>query len=343
MKTYPLGISGLQAPAIGFGAWAIGGGPSWGQETREDEAIRAIHAAVDCGVNLIDTAPAYGYGRSERIVGKAIRDIRDKVVLATKFGLWWQDFRGAPFCELDGKLLRRSLRPDTIRIEVEHSLTRLQTDHIDLYQVHWPAVPPCQTPIGDTMACLMTLKDQGKIGAIGVCNVTARELNKYRHAGPVASVQFRYSMLNRQAEQDVLPYCSEHHLAALAYMSIEQGLLTGKIRMDRVFSEKEFRSNAAWNPWFGVENRKRILDLLSGWMGLTKKYDCTLTQLVIAWTLAQSGVTTVLCGARNERQVMENAYAAGLCLTREDLKQIGTDLKHLGVPHVESRVSTPAN
>lgn len=343
MKTYPLGVSGLHVSTIGFGAWAIGGGPSWGKVTSEDEAVRAIHAAIDSGINLIDTAPAYGYGRSERTVGKAIRDIRDKVVLATKCGLWWQDFRGAPFCELDGKLLRRSLRPDTIRIEVEHSLTRLQTDHIDLYQIHWPSVAPCQTPIADTMACLMTLKDQGKIRAIGVCNVTARELNKYRHAGPVASVQFRYSMLNRQAEQDVLPYCSEHHLAGLTYMSLEQGLLTGKIGMDRLFSEKEFRANEAWNPWFRLENRQRILDLLSSWTGLTKKYDCTLAQLVIAWTLVQSGVTTVLCGARSDRQVMENACAAGLRLSREDLKQIETDLKRLGAPKVESHVSTPAS
>lgn len=330
MKTYPLGNS--QASTIGFGAWAIGGGASWGKETSEDEAIRAIRAAIDCGITLIDTAPAYGYGRSERIVGKAIRDFREKVLLATKCGLWWQDQRGSPFCELDGKLLRRSLRPDTIRIEVEHSLTRLQTERIDLYQTHWPSAPPHETLIADTMACLMTLKDQGKIGAIGVCNVSARELNRYCHAGPVASVQFRYSMLNRQAEEDILPYCTEHHLPTLTYMSLEQGLLTGKIGMERVFSPREFRSNTAWNPWFLLENRGHILEMLSHWKSLEQKYDCTLAQLVIAWTLAQPGVTTVLCGARNERQVIENAAAATMRLEKEDVRRIEADLRKLAAP-----------
>ena len=335
MNTYPIGNSGFDASRIGFGAWAIGGGAVWGGEPDDGESIRAIHAAIDCGINFIDTAPAYGFGRSERIVGKAIREIRDKVVLATKCGLWWQDQRGSMFVELDGKVLRRSLRPDTIRIEVEHSLTRLQTDHIDLYQIHWPAMPPVATPIADSMACLMTLRDQGKIRAIGVCNVSARELNRYRHAGPVASAQFRYSMLNRQAEQDVLPYCSEHHLAAITYMSLEQGLLTGKIGMDRIFTPSEFRSNASWNPWFRLENRRRILELLAGWKALTQKYDCSVAQLVIAWTLAQRGVTHVLCGARNQQQVLENAHASDLQISKADLQRIESDLANLGEPILE--------
>jgi methylglyoxal reductase len=335
MNTYPIDNSGFHASRIGFGAWAIGGGAVWGDEPDDNESMRAIHAAVDCGINFIDTAPAYGFGRSERIVGKAIREIRDKVVLATKCGLWWQDQRGSMFVELDGKTLRRSLRPDTIRIEVEHSLTRLQTDYIDLYQIHWPAMPPVATPIADSMACLMTLRDQGKIRAIGVCNVSARELNRYRHAGPVASAQFRYSMLNRQAEQDALPYCSEHHLAAITYMSLEQGLLTGKIGMDRMFTPSEFRSNASWNPWFRPENRRRVLELLASWKPLTQKYDCSVAQLAIAWTLAQRGVTHVLCGARNQQQVLENAHASDLQILKADLQRIESDLANLGEPTLE--------
>lgn len=336
MNTYPLGNSGFKASRIAFGAWAIGGGAVWGDNPDDNESIRAIHAAIDCGINFIDTAPAYGWGRSERIVGKAIRDIRDKVVLATKCGLWWQDSRGSMFCEFDGKIMRRSLRPDTIRIEVEHSLTRLQTDHIDLYQIHWPAMPPCLTPITDTMACLLALRDQGKIRSIGVCNMSARELNKARHAGPVASSQFRYSMLNRQAEADVLPYCSEHHMAALTYMSLEQGLLTGKIGMSRVFKPSEFRSNTQWNPWFQPENRRRVLEMLNGWKQMTQKYDCSLAQLVIAWTLAQRGVTHVLCGARNQQQVLENAHAGDLKISAADMQRIQSDLNHLGAAHIDS-------
>jgi methylglyoxal reductase len=335
MNTYPIDNSGFHASRIGFGAWAIGGGAVWGDEPDDNESMRAIHAAVDCGINFIDTAPAYGFGRSERIVGKAIREIRDKVVLATKCGLWWQDQRGSMFVELDGKTLRRSLRPDTIRIEVEHSLTRLQTDYIDLYQIHWPAMPPVATPIADSMACLMTLRDQEKIRAIGVCNVSAPELNRYRHAGPVASAQFRYSMLNRQAERDVLPYCSEHHLAAITYMSLEQGLVTGKIGMDRMFTPSEFRSNASWNPWFRPENRRRVLELLASWKALTQKYDCSVAQLAIAWTLAQRGVTHVLCGARNQQQVLENAHASDLQISKADLQRIESDLANLGEPTLD--------
>ena len=183
MKTHQIGTIGTNISAIGFGAWAIGGGAVWGDHTDDAEAVRALHTALDCGINLIDTAPAYGFGRSERLIGAALRDRRDKVFIATKCGLWWQDSRGWFFCNFDGKALRRSLRPDTIRIEVEHSLTRLQTDHIDLYQVHWPSVPPYQTAIADSMACLMTLMEQGKIRAIGVCNVNRRELNQYRQIG----------------------------------------------------------------------------------------------------------------------------------------------------------------
>jgi len=336
MNTYPLGNSGFNASRIAFGAWAIGGGAVWGENPDDNESIRAIHAAMDCGINFIDTAPAYGWGRSERIVGRAIRDIRDKAILATKCGLWWQDNRGAAFCEFDGKFLRRSLRPDTIRIEVEHSLTRLQTDHIDLYQIHWPAIAPALTPIADTMACLVTLRDQGKIRSIGVCNMSARELNKARHVGPVVSSQFRYSMLNRQAEADVLPYCSEHHMAALTYMSLEQGLLTGKVGMDRVFKSTEFRSNTQWNPWFLPENRRRVVEMLAGWKGLTQKYDCSMAQLTIAWTLAQRGVTHVLIGARNQQQVLENAHAEGLKISAADLRQIELDLRQLGAPYIES-------
>jgi methylglyoxal reductase len=330
MKILPLGNSGLEASVIGFGAWAIGGGASWGSAPDDNESIRAIHAAIDCGITLIDTAPAYGFGHSEWVVGKALRDRRDKILIATKCGLWWHDQRGTAFGAIDGRSVRRGLRPDTIRIEIEHSLTRLETDRIDLYQVHWPAIPPFDTAIADTMACLMTLQEQGKLRAIGVCNVTLRELNKYRNAGPVASVQMRYSMLNREREQDILPYCGERHLASLAYMPLEQGLLTGKVPMTRVFNEAEFRSNPEWNLWFQPQNRARVLDLLAGWRDLTQKYDCTLAQLVIAWTLAQPNVTHVLCGARNDTQVFENAHAGDLQLSKADLKRIDAALVQLG-------------
>jgi methylglyoxal reductase len=328
-------IGGIRASVAGLGTWVMGGGLPWGGSPEDAESIRAIQASLDAGVNLIDTAPAYGWGRSEEVVGQAIRGRRADVVLATKCGLWWEDQRGSYFCELDGKSMRRSLRPDTIQIELEGSLKRLGTDYIDLYQTHWPSIPPEQTPIADTMACLMKLKDQGKIRAIGVSNVTLDELKENCAQGAVASDQFRYSMLSRAPEQDILPFCAGRGLATLTYMSLEQGLLTGKVGMDRVFKADEFRSNAAWNPWYLPQNRRRVLDLINGWSDLTAQYRCTLAQLVIAWTAAQRGVTHVLCGARRTEQAQENARAGDIRLEEATLRRMRHDVEALGEPQKE--------
>jgi methylglyoxal reductase len=254
------------------------------------------------------------------------------VVLATKCGLWWDDDRGSFFVEMDGRAVRRSLRPDTITLELERSLKRLGTDHVDLYQTHWPAMAPELTPVADTMACLTVLKDQGKIRAIGVSNVTLDELKDNCSHGAVASDQFRYSMLHRQPEADILPLCAKHNIATLTYMSMEQGLLTGRVGLDRVFDPSEFRSNAAWNPWYLMSNRQRVLGLLAGWKGLTDKYACTLAQLVLAWTAAQPGVTHVLAGGRTRTQVAENVKAGDLAIEPADLQQIRRDVEALGAP-----------
>ncbi len=332
MKAKPLGNSGLAASIVGLGAWVLGGGQMWGKDTEDAESVRTIQAALDLGLNLVDTAPGYGWGRSEQVVGRALKGRRDKAVVATKCGIWWEDSRGSYFAELAGRRVNRSLRPDTIQIEIENSLRRLDTDYIDLYQTHWPSAPPDFTPIADTMACLLKLKEQGKIRAIGVSNVSLDELRENVRCGSVASDQFRYSMLHREAERDILPYCAEHNLATLTYMSLEQGLLTGKIGMDRQFTPGEFRSNTAWNEWFIPANRRRVLDLLASWRDLTAKYDCTVSQLVIAWTAAQPGVTHVLAGARNVAQLSENAKAVELELEPDDLGRIRNDVTALGEP-----------
>lgn len=329
MKQRPLGNSGLSASVVALGAWVLGGGQVWGKDTDDAESVRTIQAALEMGINLIDTAPAYGYGRSETVVGRALKGRREKALVATKCGLWWDDTRGSYFTKLDGKDIYRSLRPDTIQIELENSLRRLDTDYIDLYQTHWPSVPPDFTPIPETMAALLKLKDQGKIRAIGVCNVSLDELNQHMDSGGIASDQFRFSMLHREAEKDILPACAAKKIATLTYMSLEQGLLTGKIGMDRVFKPEEFRSNAAWNDWFIPENRKRVLNLLASWADLTAKYACTLSQLVIAWTAAQPGVTHVLCGTRNLSQLEDNARAGELNLEPADIARIRADVERL--------------
>lgn len=336
MKHRPLGNSGLNASVVGLGTWVLGGGAVWGKDTDDAESIRAIHAALDAGINLIDTAPAYGWGRSEEIVGKAIQGRRDQVILATKCGLWTDDDRGSFFTEFDGRIMRRSLGPDTISVEIERSLRRLGVDCIDLYQVHWPSVPPDFTPIADTMACLHKLRDAGKIRAIGVCNVTLGELEEYLRCGGVVSNQFRYSMLHRDSEKDILPCCARNNLATLTYMSLEQGLLTGKIGMDRMFGKDEFRSNETWNTWLALPNRRRVLDLLAGWSDLARKHGCSLAQLVIAWTVAQPGVTHALIGGRTVAQVRENARGAELEIEAGDLARMRRDVVALGIPCVEA-------
>ena len=332
MRYLKLGNSGIEASVVGLGAWVLGGGSIWGADTDDNESAATVRAALDAGVNLIDTAPAYGFGRSEIVVGEAIRGRRDKVVLATKCGLWWDDQRGSFFTEFDGRSLYRSLRPDTIRIEVENSLRRLGTDYIDLYQTHWPSAAPDKTPIADTMACLMKLKDQGKIRAIGVSNVSLDELRENCRCGVVASDQFRYSMLSRDAEKDILPYCRKHNIATLTYMSLEQGLLTGKVGMDREFKPGDFRTNEAWNPWYKRENRKRVLDLLAGFKALAERYGCTTAQMVIAWTVTQPGVTHVLAGARRVAQAQENARGGDIKIEASDLQGMRKAVEALGEP-----------
>ncbi len=328
MQYREIGRSGISASVVGFGAWAIGGGPWWGP-TDDAESIRAIQAGIDAGITLIDTAPAYGFGHSETVVGKAIRGRREQVVLATKCGLWYDDERGTPFFELEGRTVRRCLRPETIRLELEQSLKRLGTDRIDLYQTHWQVVPPETTPIAETMGCLMELKRQGKIRAIGVSNATPAQMDEYRAAGELDSLQPRYSMLDRAIEKDILPYCRAHGISVLAYSPLEQGLLTGAIGMDRTFGPAEIRSRGLW---FRPANRRRVLDMLAGWRDLTEACGCTLGQLVIAWTVQQPGVTFALCGARRAGQARENARAGDLVLREADLARMRRDVEALGGP-----------
>jgi len=332
MQYRPLGTSGIEASIVGLGTWVTGGGAT-PDSADDNESVKAIHAALDRGVTLIDTAPSYGWGHSEEVVGKAIQGRRDQVVIATKCGIWWEDDRGSYNGKKDGRDTYVSLRPDTITIEVENSLKRLGVDYIDLLQCHRPAKPPEDTPIPETMACLMDMKDRGKIRAIGVSNMSLEQLEAYRAAGDLASDQFRYSMIFRNPETDILPYCAENNIATITYMSLEQGLLTGKVGMDRVFKEDDFRKNAGdWLPWFKLENRQRLLDMFAGWTDLTEKYCCTLAQLVIAWTAAQPGATHVLCGTRTVEQGIENADAGAVELDPDDIQRIRDDAIALGDP-----------
>ena len=328
MQYRTLGKTNISASAVALGTWAIGGGPWWG-DSDDNQSVKAIQAAIDAGVTLIDTAPAYGFGHSEEIVGKAIKGRRDKLILSTKCGLWWKDDRGTSFFEMGDKHVKRCLLPATIVEEVEISLRRLGTDYIDLYHTHWPSEDPDKYPIEDTMQCLMKLKEEGKIRAIAASNVDLEHIKQYQAAGVLDAIQPRYSMLDREIETEILPYCLANDISTLDYSPLEQGLLTGKIGMDQTFAEGVYRNQI---PWYAPQNREKVLNMLEGWSDLLAKYNCSLSQLVIAWTVAQEGITFVLCGARKEAHVSDNVRAADLELEAADLSRIRQDAEALGAP-----------
>jgi len=328
MQYRTLGKTNMSASAVALGTWAIGGGPWWG-DSDDNQSIKAIQAAMDAGVSMIDTAPAYGWGHSEEVVGKAIKGYRDKVILSTKCGLWWKDDRGSSFFEMEDKHVKRCLLPATILEELEDSLRRLDTDYIDLYHTHWQSLEPDKYPIEDTMQCLQKLKEEGKIRAIAASNVDLEHIKQYQAAGILDAIQPKYSMLDREIEKEILPHCYSQGISALAYSPLEQGLLTGKIGMDQTFPEGAFRNNI---PWFRPVNRRKVLNMLEGWSDLLSKYNCSLSQLVIAWTMAQEGITFVLCGARKETHVKDNVRAADLEIEPADLSRIRRDAEALGAP-----------
>ncbi len=314
MRQRPLGQSGIQASVIGLGTWAIGGW-MWGG-TDERDAIEALQASIDNGITFIDTAPAYGMGRSEEIVGKAIAGRRDRVLIATKCGLVWDTNKGTPFVTQNGRQIYRYLGPESIKRECEQSLKRLGTDHIDLYQTHWQ---DATTPIEQTMAALLELKREGKIRAIGVSNATIEQIAEYGAVGPVDADQEKYSMLDRELEAVQLPSLLKNDIAFLAYSPLANGLLSGKITPSRKFSGDDLRRN---NPRFSEENREWVAKVLREVEPIASKHDATIAQVVIAWTLEQPGVTHALAGGRSRKQALENAAAGDLILSAHELRQI---------------------
>lgn len=326
MQMRPLGRSNIEASSVGLGAWAIGGW-MWGGSDEAD-SIAAIHAALDSGVNLIDTAPIYGFGRSETIVGKAIRDRRDRVVLATKCAMICDPNRGDFKFNSDvGGPNDNGIIPvhifcgaDSIRREVEGSLRRLETDYLDLYQTHWQDPT---TPIDETMGALMKLKEEGKIRAVGVCNASAEDIKQYRAAGTLDSDQECFSMLDRDMQSERLGDCEKHQTAFLAYSPLARGLLTGKTGPERKFSETDQRASS---PRFSKENRRRVADMLEQLRPICQQLDITFSQLAIAWALHQPGMSHALVGARNPRQATENAAAGDVQLTTQQLDTIAQTL-----------------
>jgi len=326
MEHRRLGASDLEISVVALGTWAIGGF-MWGG-TDEGEAIAAIQRSIELGVTAIDTAPVYGFGLSEEIVGRALAGRRDQVAILTKFGLSWGDPGERKFWESkgpDGRPVRifNDTRKATVIAECEASLRRLRVEAIDLYQQHWPDP---DVPLEEPLEALEKLLADGKIRAAGVSNFPVESIDQARHRIPLASNQPPYSMLTRGIEDDVVPYCREHGIGLLAYSPLERGLLTGKVSAERVFPETDHRSGLRL---YSLENRRRINAFLERIRPIAARHDATLAQLVIQWTLRQPGITIALVGARNAAQAEENARAAQLELEDGELALISAELDAL--------------
>ena len=304
-KQVEIGKSGVFASNITMGAMGIGGGFRY-PGTDDAESIRAIHAALDAGITLIDSAPVYGFGHSEEVIGRAIADRRDKVVISTKCGLWWDDDEGSYRFTWEGKRVKRNLSPRTIRIELQNSLKRLGTDYIDIYYTHNPACPPFDTPIEETIGVLEEFKREGYIRAIGASNAEAHHVQSYLDLGSVDIVQRRYSMFDHSAEQSLFAFAREKGLSLHGYSVLEKGLFGGSIRKGHDLAHDEARNNAGSNAPGNIWSSQAALDLAVDYADalgreVAEPLGLTLAELAIAYD-ANKGVNPIV-GIRREHHV----------------------------------------
>ena len=262
MQNITIGKSGIEVPFLGMGTWAIGGGSWWG-DNDDALSVNAIEAAVEQGIRWIDTAPIYGLYHSEQVVGEALRHIdRDKVVLSTKCGLEWRHETPVLHKVVDGTAVYRDLSAQSIIEDVEESLKRLGTDHLDVLYTHWQSPDLGLYPLEETVEAMMKLKEQGKIRAIGASNVTADIIRGYCKYGQLDVIQEKYSLLTRRVEKQLLPTCKELGVSIQAYSPLEQGLLTGKVTMETTYPEGSTRNT---NPSFQPARRAQAIELLKKW------------------------------------------------------------------------------
>ncbi|MCP4177934.1 MAG: aldo/keto reductase [bacterium] len=311
MKKRKIGNSGIEASVVGLGTWEMGCG-FW-DTPNELEAIKVIEMAKDYGINLIDTAPVYGYGMSEKLVGKAIKGNRDKYVISTKCGLNWNSKEGTYFVDVSGTKIYKYLNPVFIRQEIENSLKRLKTDYIDIYYTHWQEEI---TPLEDVIGVLKNLKEEGKIRAIGASNLNREILEKYYHLDGIDTGQEEYSLLNRELEDNnMLSFSSAHNISMFAYSPLALGLLTGKITREKILNSADNRKTMSS---FSVLNLKKVDDLNKKLNTIAASYKISLTQLIISWTIKQIGITHVLCGTKKLSHLIENAKSGNITLSDED-------------------------
>ena len=310
MQKKPLGKSGIDISAIIMGTWQAG--KTMWKGIDDNEILKALRCAFENGITTFDTAEAYGNGHSERSIAKALGDVRDKIIIADK-------------------VFANHLQYNQVIKSCEKSLKQLNTDVIDLYQIHWPPGSFGQraVPMEEPLRAMVDLKNQGKIRAIGVSNFNLSQLQEACSYAPIDSLQPPYSLFWRAAEQDLLPYCRQQGITILAYSSMAQGLLTGKFGPNHQFEKGD---NRAGNKLFIAENYARVQEALNRLKPIAEKKGTTLGQLALAWIIAQPG-TCAIAGARNDQQVEQNSAADAVSLNQEDLDQM-EEISHIVTDHL---------
>lgn len=317
----PLGRTGIRVSPVALGCWPISGMTSL--DVNEADSLATLHAALDCGINFLDTAYAYGAaGESERLIARAIAGRRESVAIATKCGIHW----GA-----DGKRVLDA-RPETIRRECDESLRRLATDRVELLYLH---APDPQTPLAESAGEFRRLLEAGKTQAVGVSNVTLAQLQEFDAVCPVSAVQPPYNMLQREIERDLVPWCREREISLCIYWPLLKGLLAGKLPRDFVFRPGDGRAKY---PMFQGQEWERNQDLLDELRTIAATAGRTVAQLVVNWTIHQPGITVALCGAKRPDQIRETAGAMGWRLTADQLRQIDAALARRGTPVAKGAV-----
>lgn len=315
MHTRKLGNSDFEITAIGIGAWAMGGGDwafSWGPQ-EDDQSIAAIHAALDAGVNWIDTAAIYGLGHSEEVVGKALAGRSNRPYVFTKCSLVWNQERQ----------ITRSLAAASLRRELEASLRRLRIDTIDLYQIHWPDPEP---DIEQGWQTLAQFQKEGKVRYIAVSNFNVAQMQRVERFAPITSLQPPYNIVTNDIENTILPYCRERNIGVIVYSPMKSGLLTGKMTRERIaqLPPDDFRPRT---PSFKEPLLSRNLGLVEVLRGIADRHGCTPGEVAIAWTLRDPVVTGAIVGMRSAEQARQIARAADFRLSRDEVLEIEAYLK----------------
>jgi aryl-alcohol dehydrogenase-like predicted oxidoreductase len=321
MRTRTLGNSDLKFSTIGLGTWAMGGGDwKFGWGSQDDQAsIAAVHAALDTGVNWIDTAAIYGHGHAERIVGQAVKERRKDVLIATKCGRVWEG---------DSREIGKCLRRESILREVDASLARLRIDVIDLYQLHWPEP---DEEVEEGWATIADLIQSGKVRCGGVCNFSLEQLKRARAIHPITSLQPPYSMLKRDIEPEIVPWCAEHQVGIVAYSPMQAGLLTGRFTAERAAAlpENDWRKRS---PFFQEPQLSANLRVVAGLRPIADRLGITVSQLALAWALRLPAMTSAIAGARDAGQIEETARAGDIELSSSVIGEIEALLREREAP-----------